>query len=182
MAITPQERELVIIGISVASGCKGSLQESTTVAQQLHVSAKDIDDTVSTALRIRRAATDSMEHFVSSGFAETGEPQSPPDGDDNQRIAALVSVGAAFAVNCVTSLKDQIANANEAGIPEEDLNAVVSLSAYMKVMAASHVERLMNPGGVEDESDTLAKYGTPFGPERCAWGPFCRSEKAKNFA
>ncbi|MDH3511770.1 MAG: hypothetical protein OER85_13030 [Gammaproteobacteria bacterium] len=181
MAITPQERELVIIGISVASGCKGTLQESATVARQLHVPQKDIDDSISTAIRMREAATHSIAHFVSEGFAETGEPKLQPVDDDHQRIEALVSIGAAFAVNCVANLREQIANAKTLGIPEDDLNAVVSLSAYMKVMAASHVERLMNPDEIADETDTLAEYGTPFGPERCAWAPFCRSNKAKDF-
>ena len=182
MAITPQERELVIIGIAVASGCKSSLRESATVARQLHVSDKDIDDTIAAAIRIRQAATHSMEKFVSAGFTEAAESKPQPGGDNDQRIEALVSVGAAFAVNCVANLREQLANAKAAAIPDEDLHAVASLSAFMKVNAASHVERLMNPEGVDDETDTLADYGTPFGPERCAWAPFCRSTKAKYFA
>jgi alkylhydroperoxidase/carboxymuconolactone decarboxylase family protein YurZ len=182
MAITPQERELVIIGIAVASGCKSSLRESTTVARQLHVSDGDIDDTISTAMRIRQAATNSMENFVSSDFAETAESKPRPGRDDDQRIEALVSVGAAFAVNCVANLMEQLATAKTVGVPEEDLKAVASLSAYMKVIASSHVERLMNPDSLEDDTDTLAEYGTPFGPEKCAWAPFCRSTKAKYFA
>jgi alkylhydroperoxidase/carboxymuconolactone decarboxylase family protein YurZ len=182
MAITPQERELVIIGISVASGCKSTLQESASIARELHVAQKDIDDSIATAIHMREAATDSMAHFVSEGFAETEHPKFQSGGDDHQRIDALVSIGAAFAVNCVANLSEQIAKAKTLGIPEDDMNAVVSLSAYMKAMAASHVERFMNPDEIDDETDTLAEYGTPFGPERCAWAPFCRSNKAKNFA
>jgi alkylhydroperoxidase/carboxymuconolactone decarboxylase family protein YurZ len=180
MAITPQERELVIIGVSVASGSKGNLRESVMVAHQLHVPDEAIEDTISNALRIRRTATESMENFVSAGFAEQTESES--GADDLQRIQALVSVGAAFAVNCVASLDDEVAKAKVIGIPEEDLDAVVSLTAFMKAMAASHVERFMNPDGVEDESDTMAEYGTPFGPDRCAWAGFCRSKKAQSFA
>ena len=182
MAITPQERELVIIGIAVASGCKSSLRESATVARQLHVLDKDIDDTIAAAIRIRQAATNSMAAFVSAGFTETAEPKPQPGRDNDQRIEALVAIGAAFAVNCVANLREQLANAKTAGIPDQDLHAVASLSAFMKVNAASHVERLMNPEGVDDETDTLADYGTPFGPERCAWAPFCRSTKGKYFA
>lgn len=181
MAITPQERELVIIGVSVASGSKGNLRESVTVAHQLHVPDEDIDNIISTAIRIRQAATDSMENFVSAGFVETAEPETSA-ADDLQRVQALVSVGAAFAVNCVASLSEHVTRAKAIGVPEADLDAVVSLTAYMKAMAASHVERFMNPDGVEDETDTLAEYGTPFGPERCAWAGFCRSKQAKSFA
>ena len=182
MAITPQERELVIIGIAVASGCKSSLRESMTVARQLHVPDKDIDDTIGTAIRIRQAATDSMENFVSAGLTETRESKPHAGSNDDQRIETLVSVGAAFAVNCVANLREQLAIAKTADISDDDLKAVASLSAFMKVTASSHVERLINPDGLDDETDTLADYGTPFGPERCAWAPFCRSTKAKYFA
>lgn len=182
MAITPQERELVIIGISVASGCKSSLRESATAANLLHVPAQDIDDITSIAIRIRQSATTSMENFVTAGYVEAAEPKSLLADHGKQRIEALVGVGAAFAVNCVANLTKQLASARKIGIPEDDLKAVVSLTSYMKAMAASHVERLMNPGTVDDESDTLAEYGTPFGPDRCAWAPFCRSNQAKDFA
>jgi hypothetical protein len=110
MAITPQERELVIIGVSVASGSKGNLRESVTVARQLHVPDEDIDDTIAAAIRIRRAATGSMENFVSAGFAETDSADLYAV-DDVQRVQALVSVGAAFAVNCVASLGEQVTRA-----------------------------------------------------------------------
>lgn len=182
MAITPQERELVIIGIAVASGCKASLRQNKLVAHQLHVTDKDIDDTIATAIRIRQAATSSIENFVSSDFSETAKPKSYPRRHDNQRIEVLVSVGAAFAVNCVANLKDQIENAKAIGISEDDLHAVVSLSAFMKAMAASHVERMMDPDEFQDDSDTLAEYGTPFGPQRCAWAELCKSDAALDAA
>jgi AhpD family alkylhydroperoxidase len=176
MAITPQERELIIIGTAIAAGCKGCLRENTLAAQQLHVAGKDIDDTISTAIRIRQAATNGIENFISSGFTESAESKLHPLDQDNQRIQALVSVGAAFAINCVTTLKEQITSAKTIGISEDDINAVVSLSAFMKANAASHVERLMSPNEVEDDTDMLAAYGTPFGPERCAWAEVCKSD------
>ena len=176
MAITPQERELIIIGTAIAAGCKGCLRENALAAQLLHVNGKDIEDTISTAIRIRQAATNSIENFISSGFTESAESNPHPRDSDNQRIQALVSVGAAFAINCVTSLKEQVASAKTIGISEDDINAVVSLSAFMKANAASHVERLMSPNEVEDDTDMLAAYGTPFGPERCAWAEVCRSD------
>lgn len=178
MAITPQERELVTIGIAVASGCKACLWQNKAGARELHASDKDIDDAISTAIRIREAATNSVENFVSSGFAETVKPEPHLRRHDNQRIEVLVSVGAAFAVNCVANLKDQIENAKAIGISEGDLHAVVSLSAFMKAMAASHVERLMDADEIQYDSVTLAEYGTPFGPQRCAWAELCKSDTA----
>ncbi len=180
MPITPQERELVIIGAAVASGCKPCIRRDMLVANQLHVSDKDISDTIAVAIDIRQRATDSVKDFVSSGLVDSMEPEPVSAGHQNPRNRALVSVSAAFAVNCVSGVKKQIAAAREIGIDTADLHAVVSLSSFIKAMAISHVERLMSPVGIEDEdeSNTLAEYGTPFGPERCAWAEVCKSEAA----
>jgi len=176
MSITPQERELIIIGAAIASGCKACIRQDMLVANQLHVTEKDISDAIAIAIDVRRCATDSIENFISSGLVDLMEPEQSSVRHQSPRNTALVSVGAAFAVNCVSSLKKQVAAAREIGIGEEDLDAVVSLSSFVKAMAVSHVERLMNPNEFMDDSDTLAEYGTPFGPERCAWAEVCRFE------
>ena len=41
-------------------------------------------------------------------------------------------------------------------------------------VAASHVEHVMCPDELGDESNTLAQYNTPFGPEHCAWASLCK--------
>ena len=179
MSITPQERELVIISAAVGSGCKACLRQDLLVANQLHVTDTDITEAIAIAIEIRRCATNDIENFISSGLVESTEPDQTSAGHRSPRIKALVSVSAAFAVNCISSLKKQITAARALGIDDKDLDAVVSLSSFIKAMAASHVERMMNPTEFEDDSDTLAEYGTPFGPERCAWAEVCKSEAAR---
>jgi len=179
MPITPQERELVIISAAVGSGCKACIRQDMLVANQLHVTDTDITDAIAIAIEIRRCATNDIENFVSSGLVESMEPDQISARHRSPRIKALVSVSAAFAVNCISSLKKQITAARAVGIDEKDLDAVVSLSSFIKAMAASHVERLMDPNEIADDSDTLAEYGTPFGPERCAWAEVCKSEAAR---
>jgi len=176
MSITPQERELVIIGAAVACGCKACLRQDMLIANQLHVTDKDISDAIAIAIEVRRSATNSIENFISSGLVDSMEPEQTSAQHQDPRNTALISVSAAFAVNCVSSLKKQVAAANAIGVDEEDLDAVVSLSSFIKAMAASHVERMMGPDVLEDDSDTLAEYGTPFGPERCAWSEVCKSD------
>jgi len=178
MAITPQERELVIISAAVGSGCKTCIKQDMLIANQLRVSGADIAATVAVAIEIRRNATNDIENFVSSDHGETLKLKLSASVEHNQRITALVSVSAAFAVNCVNNLKQQIAIAKSVGISNRELDAVVSLSSFIKAMAASHVERLMSQNEFEDDSNTLAEYGTPFGPERCAWTEACKTEAA----
>jgi len=180
MSITPQERELVIIGAAVGSGCQACIRQDMILANQLHVTDTDITDAIAIAIDIRRCATNEIESFASSGFVESMQPEQASTRHKYSRNKALVSVSAAFAVNCVSSLKEQVTAAKEAGIDEKDLDAAISLSSFIKAMATSHVERLLNPIEFVDDLDTLAEYETPFGPERCAWAEVCKSEAAQS--
>jgi len=62
-----------------------------------------------------------------------------------------VCLGAAFAVNCVASLEHHLAAAGEAGVSEDDIRQIVTLAAFIKLKAASHVERLV---GMSEEAAT----------------------------
>ncbi|MDP6437547.1 MAG: carboxymuconolactone decarboxylase family protein [Gammaproteobacteria bacterium] len=174
MPISPQERELVTIAVAVACGCKTCLRENMLVARSLHVTDKDVADAIKTAANIRRSTTDALEQYILSDFSETAEPEPDFSQHDNPRLQALVSVGTAFAVNCASSLKKYVATAKTLDIPADDLQEVVGLSAYMKAVAASHVEQVMCPEEFEDETNTLTDYTMPFGPEHCAWVGHCR--------
>ena len=54
----------------------------------------------------------------------------------------LVCIGAAFGVNCVSSLEAHLKAAETLGISREDITAIVKLSTFIKGKAGSHVERL----------------------------------------
>ena len=52
-------------------------------------------------------------------------------------------MGAAFGVNCTSSLKEHLAAAETVGISQEEVAEIVKLAAFIKERAASHVERLV---------------------------------------
>ncbi len=175
MSITPQEKELVTIGIAVACGCKTCLRGDMIAARQLHVTDKDIADAARIAIDIRRSATNDVEQFVLSALARTPTPERSQVQHEDQRTGALVCIGAAFAVNHAPSLKQHVAAAEAIGIETEDIHEVVRLAAHMKTVSASQVEQAMCPDEFDDETDTLTEYVTPFGPEHCAWSTLCRA-------
>ena len=148
MAMTPREKELVAIGISVAAGCKPCTEHHVAVARKARASDAEIRQAARIAFAVRRNATDIMEAYAlahpgekrdAAGFGLHGEPD---------RITALVCIGAAFAVNCVASLQHHLAAAGEAGVPDDEIGQIVKLAAFIKQRAASHVERLV--GMVEE--------------------------------
>ena len=58
------------------------------------------------------------------------------------RVKELVCIGAAFGVNCVSTLKAHLEAAESVGISHDEITTVVKLSAFIKGKAASHVEHL----------------------------------------
>ncbi len=57
------------------------------------------------------------------------------------RVRELVSVGAAFGVNCTSNLKEHLVAAETVGISQEEVAEIAKLAAFIKERAASHVER-----------------------------------------
>lgn len=143
MAINVRERELAAIGISVAAGCKPCTDYHVKAAHKARVPDDRIRRTIVNALELRRGATAIMQAYAMAHVEEApGEPVTPgtPEAD---RMDTLVSMGAAFAVNCVSSLETHLAAAEANGISQQDVGEVLKLAAFIKKRAASHVERLI---------------------------------------
>lgn len=140
--MTPKERELVAIGISLAAGCKPCTDHHVKVARKARATDDEIRQVMDDALGVRRRAVDIMEAYALAHLGEkpavvefgvTGEPG---------RLRAMVSVGAAFAVNCVTSLEHHLTAAGRSGVSQDDLWEIAKLATFIMEKAASHVERL----------------------------------------
>ena len=143
MAIIPKEKELVAVGISVAAGCKPCTDHHVTVARKARASDAEIRQAVATALAVRRRTAEIMEAHASTHFGEDWPLSVQHLIGESTRMMELVSVGAAFAVNCVSSLEKHLAAAETAGVSQEEISQIVKLAAFIKVRAASHVERLV---------------------------------------
>ncbi|MBR0716945.1 carboxymuconolactone decarboxylase family protein [Bradyrhizobium liaoningense] len=142
MTITTKEKELAAVGISVAAGCKPCTDFHLRKGRETGASDAEIKQAIIDALSARRSAADIMETY---GLAhlEGREPESDLEHTGTtDRVRELVSIGAAFGVNCVSSLKVHLDAAERAGISHEEIAMIVKLSAFIKGKAASHVEHL----------------------------------------
>ena len=142
MAITQKEKELAAVGMSVATGCKPCTDFHVKAARKSGASDAEIKQAMSDAVAVRRGATELMEAY---GLAHLGEGH--PGADPNHigtttRVKELVCIGAAFGVNCVSTLKAHLEAAESVGISHDEITTVVKLSAFIKGKAASHVEHL----------------------------------------
>ena len=163
MPITPKERELTAVGVSVASGCKPCTNYHIKAARESGASDDEIRQAVTDALRVRSRATGMMESHALSRLGEAEQQDSAVISGDTNRVKELISVGAAFGVNCVSSLKIHIAAAETVGVSQEELAEIVKLAAFVKKRAASHVERLVGTREEDDPAKSLAAYESMFG-------------------
>ena len=141
MTITPKEKELAAVAISVAAGCKPCTDHHVKVARKARASDAEIRQAADNALAIRRTAADIMEGHASAHLGKKSEQPRFEAAGDVSRVEALASLGVAFAVNCVSSLEHYLAAAEIAGVPQDDISQIVELAAFIKQKAASHVER-----------------------------------------
>lgn len=142
MAITSKEKELAAVGISIAAGCKPCTDFHVKKGRELGASDAEIKQAIGDALSVRRGAADIMEAY---GLAHVGGRKSagePEQAVTTERVRELVCIGAAFGVNCVSSLKVHLDAAERAGISHEEIETIVKLSAFVKGKAVSHVEHL----------------------------------------
>jgi AhpD family alkylhydroperoxidase len=142
MAITPKEKELAAVGMSVATGCKPCTDFHVKAARKSGASDAEIKQAMSDAVAVRTGATEVMEAY---GLAHLGEGHPGADPDHigtTTRVKELVCIGAAFGVNCVSTLKAHLEAAESVGISHDEITTVVKLSAFIKGKAASHVEHL----------------------------------------
>ncbi len=142
MVLRLKETELAAVGISVVAGCKPCTEHHVPAARKARASVDEIKQAMAEALAVRRSATEIMEGYALADLGEAGQDVDPGRVGETTRVKELVRVGAAFAVNCVASLETELAAAEAAGIPREEIAHIVKLSAFIKKRAASHVERL----------------------------------------
>jgi len=159
MAITPKEKELAAVGISVATGCKPCTDYHIKAVRKARVSEKEIKQAVADALEVRKRATEIMGAYAQAHLGEKTEISNGGRADEITRVMELVSVGAAFSVNCVTTLERHLAAAKAVGISQEEIATIVQLATFIRGKAASHVEHMV---GVVEEKE-VASYGTTAG-------------------
>ena len=143
MTLAPKAKGLAAVAISVAAGCKPCTDHHVAVARKARATDEEIAQAANVALAIRRKAADVMEAYAAAHIGEASEDPRFDLFEAVTRVEAPASIGAAFAVNCVSSLKHHLAVARLADVSQHDVREIARLAAFIKQKAASHVERLI---------------------------------------
>ena len=144
MSIDRRGREIVAVGVSVAAGCKPCTDHHVREAREAGATDDELRAAVSDAVTVRERATRIMEAHALGTLGRQGSGRSYDEINASApgRDRILVSVGAAYAVNCTSTLAGWLAAADEAGITDSDARTVVKLATFIKSKGHSHVEKL----------------------------------------
>lgn len=142
MSLTTKERELVSVGASLAAGCKLCANFHYKEVQRAGATDDEIRKAMMDAISVRDQAKKIMERHglkllgLKSRRAADDEDDSGSVNEAN-RMTALVSVAAAFAVNCTTSLDKHLTTARSVGVTDDEIKEVVDLARFIKGKADS---------------------------------------------
>lgn len=142
MSLNLKEKELVAVGASVAAGCKPCTNYHFKKVREAEASDEEIKQAISDAMCVHNSAKEIME---AHGLKHLGIIKDVDDcgcGEKTTRIKELVSVAAAFAVNCTSNLEKHITAAQSVGIIDDEIKSVLDLALFIKNKAASHVDRI----------------------------------------
>ena len=143
MAMNLQEKELVYFGASVAAGCQPCATYHYGKAQKLGVSDKEIKQAISDAMKVRDSANRKMEQHSLELIGMTQDQEDEINTQGTTRITELISIAAAFAVNCTSNLEKHIAAARAIGITEYEIYSVLTrVSMRIKDEASSYVNQI----------------------------------------
>ena len=150
---TERELELVAIGASIAAGCKPCAMHHFAVSRLAGASEDEIHQAVSDALRVRREATDVMARLGNQRGANA-EPEAAGTAETSL-LRELVSMSAAYALNCVTTFETHLAAARKLGASNEAILAALKVACAIKDMAGKKVQAAATRalGGKESDGD-----------------------------
>ena len=114
MPIAKKEKELAAVGISIAAGCKPCTDYHMKAVREAGASDDEIERAIEDAVAVRNTATSVMRDYGRSHLGGTEHEET--DAKPRDRLAELVGIGAAFAVNCVSSLENYSRHAKSGGV------------------------------------------------------------------
>lgn len=157
MSLTFKEKELVFVGASVAAGCKPCTNFHFKKVKEAGASDGEIKKAIADAACVRNNSKEVMEAHSLKHLGIQKKVDDCGCAGNPDRVKELVSVGAAFAVNCTTNLEKHLSEARKAGVNDDEIKEVFKATLFIKGQAASHVDKIANSIGFSTTTVTEKK-------------------------
>ncbi len=135
--LSDKEQELIAVGASIASGCQPCTRYHFRAARIAGANDEEIRQAVSAALCVRRNATEVMARLGNQ------PDETKPEivcCESESPIRELVSISAAYAVNCVSHLETHLTAARQHGVPDDQILAALKIACAVKDMAGKKAQ------------------------------------------
>jgi len=151
--LTEKDQEFIAIGASIAAGCQPCTKYHFRAARIAGANDDEIRQAVNDALCVRRSATEVMAR-LGNQQGETTKPETTCS-ETTSLIRELVSISAAYALNCVTNFETHLVVARQQGAPDDEILTALKIACAVKSMAGKKVQAAATKalGGSEDDGD-----------------------------
>ena len=105
-------------------------------------SLEEIEKAIHDAIAVRDIAQSISEHHGLERLGIAKELNGLQTISETSRITELVSIGAAFAVNCTSSLEKFITSSKKLGITDAEIQSILDSAMFIKDEAAHYVEQI----------------------------------------
>ncbi len=146
-----KEQELIAIGASIAAGCVPCASFHFRAAGIMGASRDEIREAAGTAVQVRERATEIMASLDVDRPRGRQSAQISPN-EDGSLLSELVSVSAAFAVNCTANLEAHVEAARRRGASDAQILAALKIACAVKSMAGRKVQAAAAKALGADES------------------------------
>ena len=135
-ALSDKDQEIIAVGASIASGCLPCTKFHLRAASRSGATEREALDAVHDATLVRQAATEIMAR---AGGVSPVEARGPFQDSTEARtlIRELVSISAAYAIACTTSLDAHLAAARARGATNRQVFAAVRIACAIRDVAGS---------------------------------------------
>lgn len=176
--LSQKEKELVAVGASVAAGCIPCTQYHVKEVKAAGATMEEITQAVDAALCVKGSTRGIMEKVAYDVLGLPKEEQPSCCAGPTDRMKELVSIAAAVAVNCPTSLHKHVAAGRTVGVRDNEIQLVVGLAKMIRGKAAEKVDdaikELSAPVSVQAEACCGSTATTKSAPQpQAAAGSCC---------
>jgi AhpD family alkylhydroperoxidase len=132
--LSEKDQEMIAVGASVAAGCLPCTKFHLRIASDAGAKDGEILQAVRDAALVRRVATEIMAR--AGGLSPVGSDRpAPEDQGPRTPIRELVSIAAAYAVNCSTSLGTHMTAARALGATDQQILTAVKIACAIRDVA-----------------------------------------------
>ncbi len=179
--LSRKEKELIAVGAAVAAGCQKCADYHFNKIFEVGVTLPEVKKAVADAACVIDSARESMQ---GKAYALLKIPRGEVAEccvDSSERVAVLVKLGAAVAVNCTSNISKHMQLAQSLGVTDHEITVVTGIAKAVRNKAGEFADQAISQGLANKNADKTTCSGVdqpapyrppspPEAPSQCGCG------------